>query len=103
MHPGRKQKGCEFWSVKAIAKRHRLKAESRLPESKALPPPPIAKRRGIVTRLAEGETCAVIGWQAAPQAAPKWLTEGIARNVAKRVKLARYERQFKRRAPQEEV
>jgi hypothetical protein len=89
----------QFWTVKAIAKRNRVKAESRLPESYPLPPPPVAKRRGIITRLREGESCAVVGWQAAPAEPPKWLAKMMARNSKKAKNRERYERQFKRRTP----
>lgn len=90
--------GGPYWTVKAIAKRNRLLSESRLPESKPIPPDHIAKRRGIIQRLKVGENFAVIGWQAAPYAEPKWLTEMMARNKVKDKRRDRYERRYKRNA-----
>lgn len=92
------QCGGPFWDLKAIAKRNRLRMDSKLPESRPLPPPPIAKRRGIVTRLKEGENSAPVGWQFAPKKAPAKFFAMVERSMAKQKKRAKYERQYARRA-----
>lgn len=81
----------QFWSVKAIARRNRWKAEARLPESVALP---MTKR--LTAGLKPGDV-AVVGWTAAAPTEPAWLTALLARNKAKAAKRDRYERRFKRR------
>jgi hypothetical protein len=88
----KKNARVQFWSTKAIAKRHRLRAESRLPESK-----PVQVTRSLTTGLKPG-VVGVIGWQAAPATAPAWLTKIIERNASKSAKRARYERMIKRHA-----
>lgn len=90
MRHHRKNARAQFWSAKAIAKRNRVRAESRLPESKPLP-----TTRSLTTGLKPGEA-SVIGWQAAPTTAPAWLSQMIERNKIKAVKRARYERRVKR-------
>lgn len=92
--------GGPYWTLKAIAKRNGLRAESRLPESKALPKPHIAVKPGVVVRLKEGENSAAIGWQAAPRTAPAWFTAMVERNMKKNAKRSKYERQYARRAHQ---
>lgn len=97
MRHGKKQSAREFWSVKAIARRHRIKMESRLPESKALPPPPIGQKRGVITRLRDGEV-AVCGWQAAPYCKPAWFERMVERSMEKAKKRDKYERAYRRRS-----
>lgn len=90
--------GGPLQKVKEIARRAHLRADSRLPESRPLPPPPIAKRRGIVTRLKEGENCAPVGWQFAPKKAPAKFFAMVERGQRKQRKREKYQRQYARRA-----
>jgi hypothetical protein len=97
MRHHKKNARYQFWSAKAIAKRHRLLAESRLTETHPVPATP-----RLTAGLKPGEV-ALVGWQYAPAVAPKWLTQMVERNQAKAVKRERYERMMKRRAHQEGV
>lgn len=57
------------------------------------------RKRGVVTRLKDGENAAV-GWQFAPRIVPERFRLLVERSMKKAIKRKRYERQFKRRASQ---
>lgn len=93
----------QFWSVKAIAKRHRIKAEARLPESKPLPKYLLPRARGE-SQVSIDDGQGASGWQNAPVRVPAFLRTLLATSVkqtAKDVKRARYERMMQRRSHQE--
>lgn len=79
-----------YWTIKAMAKRLRIRMESKLPESK---PVPMTKR--LTAGLKPGEI-GVVGWQCAPVRVPARLQRALAQSAAKSVKRERYERRFKR-------
>ena len=90
-------------SLKSIAKLNKWKCDSNLPQSYPLPTPKYSDRysivrRGVVTRLKEGENCVATGWQCARRTAPAWFTAMVKRSMAKTKKREKYERQYQRRA-----
>lgn len=89
----------QFWSVKAIAKRHRLRADSRLPESKPIPKYLLPRGRDqTAPQIDDGQGAS--GWQNAPVRVPAFLRALVASSAkqsSKEAKRARYERMCKRR------
>lgn len=87
----------EYWTDKAIAKRARLKAESRLPESKPLPRY-LLPRGDSGVRVDDGRGPS--GWQNAPVRVPLILLSRANTFEQKETRRSRYERMIKRRTPQ---
>lgn len=83
--------------VQQIAKRNGWPSESRLPESKALPPIDVAVKRGKIDRLRPGEVAA-IGWQFAPECGADFMQKLMRKHEKKRINRARYERMCGRSA-----
>jgi hypothetical protein len=90
MRHHRKNARTQFWSVKAIAKRNRLKAESRLPETHPVPNTP-----RLTAGLKPGEV-ALIGWQYAAPKLPLKVARAIERAQKKDRRRQRYERRMQR-------